>query len=206
MSKLAILGHGSVGKALAKRFAAVGGHQILIGSRSPAGKNGPEGVRITSVEEACRASDVLFLAVPAEVAVETLAGCEVDGKIVIDCTNPLKWLGRPVWDPPAAGSMAQALAEAFPGARVVKGFSTFGAAFHEDPDLCGEAVDVHLAGDDEAAKTEVADLARAAGFHPVDVGPLDNAGLLESLAILWIQLAGPGGVGRDFAFQIRRRG
>jgi hypothetical protein len=40
------------------------------------------------------------------------------------------------------------------------------------------------------------------GFHAVDAGPLRNAGALENMAVLWIQLAMSGGAGRHFAFQI----
>jgi hypothetical protein len=48
-------------------------------------------------------------------------------------------------------------------------------------------------------------LAKAIGFDPVDAGPLENARLLEPMAMMWIWLAVRGGQGRDFAFQIVKR-
>ena len=36
-----------------------------------------------------------------------------------------------------------------------------------------------------------------------DVGPLRNAAVLENLAVLWIQLATAGGLGRQFAFRAK---
>ena len=44
-----------------------------------------------------------------------------------------------------------------------------------------------------------------AGFNPVDVGPLRNARWLESLAMLWIDLAINQGWGSDHAFKLLRR-
>ncbi len=62
-----------------------------------------------------------------------------------------------------------------------------------------------MAGDDRHARSEVMALATRMGFRPRDAGPLRNAGLLESLAVLWIHLATVGGVGREFGFRIEGR-
>ena len=48
-------------------------------------------------------------------------------------------------------------------------------------------------------------IATKAGFTPIDVGPLRNAALLESLAVLWIHLAMKGGQGRHVAFKLLER-
>ena len=93
-----------------------------------------------------------------------------------------------------------------PGARVVKGFNTFGAEIHLDPSLGGTVADVFLAGDDAEAKKAVAAVAEAAGFTPVDSGPLRNAAVLENLAILWIHLALREGHGRNWSFKKLARG
>jgi hypothetical protein len=122
------------------------------------------------------------------------------GKVIVDCTNPMRWEDGPVWAPPTEGSNAAAIAAAAPGARVVKGFNIFGADFHANPTLAAGPVDVQLAGDAEA-RVEVAAIARAAGFEPVDAGPLRNAAVLENLAMLWIHLAMVGGHGRQVGFQ-----
>lgn len=205
---IGIIGYGNVGRALGGRLSREVG-PVSIGVRDPASprhETGADAIRVASVAETCDDSDVIFLAVPAEEAVASLRGAGIAGRIVVDCTNPLKWIGRPVWDPPGSGSMTAELAHTYPEARWMKGFATFGSAFHADPDLHGEGVDVHLAGDDEDAKRIVSAIAESAGFHPVDAGPLENAALLEAMAILWIHLARPeGGFGKNFAFQIRRR-
>jgi predicted dinucleotide-binding enzyme len=62
--------------------------------------------------------------------------------------------------------------------------------------------DALLAGDDERAKRTAMDLAGRMGLHAVDAGALRNAGALENIAVLWIQLAMSGGAERHFAFQI----
>ena len=132
---------------------------------------------------------------------------DLRGKVLVDCTNPLSFKGPSIYAPPPEGSVAQAIAKAVPGLRVVKGFNVFGAEWHLDPRLpSGEGIDVYLAGDDADAKETVAAIARRAGFVPVDVGPLEHASLVESVAGLWVYLAFKAGKGRNFAFKTVTRG
>jgi NADPH-dependent F420 reductase len=210
---LAIIGTGNVGKALGIRLAGAG-HPIRFGVR--AGKDGSELLdQVTSVSgraelaspsEAAAAAELVFLAVPANAAVEAARALNLGpGKILVDCTNPVRWEAGPVWTPPTAGSVSAALAEALPDVRVIKAFNGFGAEFHADPHLRDASVDVFMAGDDKPAKDQLARIVRNAGFAPVDAGPLRNAALLENLAVLWIHLATVGGHGRQFAFKLLER-
>ena len=208
MSGVAVLGVGAVGAALGQRLTEVG-RDVVFGirpGRDVAALLASCGGRATAapLAEACARAAVVFVALPAEDAVAALTDAPLADRVVVDCTNPVDWRGAPVWAPPPAGSMTAELAAAHPRARLVKGFATFGASFHRDPQLAGRGVDVHLAGDDEAAKQTVAEIARTAGFTPLDCGPLRNAALLENLAVLWIHLARHGR-GRDFAFQAVQR-
>jgi predicted dinucleotide-binding enzyme len=200
-TRIAIIGAGNVGSALAGRFAAAG-YPVEVGVRSDkADIEQPTG---TPAEVAGRAA-VIFLAVPGTAAVAAVRDLgEVAGKVIVDCTNPLRWDDGPVWAPPAEGSNAAAIAAAAPGALVVKGFNTFGAELHANPALAAGPVDVQLAGDAEA-RAEVAAIARAAGFEPIDAGPLRNAAVLENLAMLWIHLAMVGGHGRQVGFKLLGR-
>ena len=59
-----------------------------------------------------------------------------------------------------------------------------------------------VAGDDSAKKRIVLELVAELGFESVDAGPLLAARLLESLAMLWIELAMKRGHSRDFAFAL----
>ena len=104
--------------------------------------------------------EVVFVAVGSEQAEDVVREAGgLPGRIVVDCTNPVAWhpLEGAIWAPPAAGSVAEALAAAFPTARLVKGFCTFSARFHRSARVAGRPVDVPLAGDDgenpEAAQT-----------------------------------------------------
>ena len=118
--------------------------------------------------EAAAWADVVFMAVPGSVAVEvagSLAGT-LKGKVVVDCNNPLVWKDGPVWSPPPEGSLAAAIAKAAPGARVIKGFNTFGAEFHKEPGRAGVPADVFLAGDDAEAKKLVMDIRDEGRFPP----------------------------------------
>ncbi|WP_375768879.1 NAD(P)-binding domain-containing protein [Archangium gephyra] len=211
-SKIAIIGAGNVGTSLGINLARHG-YPLRFGVREGADVKEVlakcEGrAEASSVSAAAQWADVIFLAVPAAAAEEAVRALgEVKGKVLVDCTNPVAWGNDgPRLAPTPQGSVAAALAQAFPGLRVVKGFSTFGAEFHLDPRVGDTSVDVQLAGDDAEAKALVSAIATKAGFTPIDVGPLRNAALLESLAVLWIHLAMKGGQGRHVAFKLLKRG
>ncbi len=209
MTRIGIIGTGNVGGALGVRLARAG-YSVIFGSRkdvSPLVAEAGESATQASQEQAAKDADVVFLAVPGNVALEvarTLAPALV-GKVVVDCNNPLRWEAGPVWTPPKEGSLAAAIAAVAPGARVVKAFNGFGAEFHANPSIAGTSADVYVAGDDPDAKKLVSEIATKGGFTAIDAGPLRNAAVLENVAILWIHLAMVGGQGRDVAFKLLRR-
>ena len=119
---------------------------------------------------------------------------QLDGKIVVDITNPI--------DPEAfeplkidAGSVAQEIAAKVPGARVVKAFNTTFASTLTQGQVAGQPLDVFIASDDDGAKAVVAQLARDGGLRPVDAGPLARAHELEALGFLHMVLQEPLGTG-----------
>jgi len=210
-TRIAVIGAGNVGGSLGARFSKVG-FPVQFGVRDAKGTSEllarcAADASTASPAEAAVWAEVVFLAVPAAAALEVASSLakQLEGKVVVDCNNPLTWKDGPVWNPPAEGSLAAAIAKAAPGARVVKGFNTFGAEFHADPSTGGAPATVYLAGDDAEAKQRVGELATTAGFATVDSGPLRNAAVLENLAMLWIHLATVGGQGRNFVFNMQRR-
>jgi len=209
---IAIIGAGNVGRALGATLAKTG-KTIVYGVRNAEAAAESiahiPGATATDAKVAAQSSDMIFLTVPAAVApalVPTLG--PVQGKVLVDCSNPVSWDQGPVWSPPTEGSVAQAIKKACPDALVVKALNTFGAEFHGAPTYEGpageESVDVPMAGD-EAAKARLTEVLTTAGFAPVDAGPLRNASVLENHAILWIHLATVGGQGRSFVFNRRAR-
>src|SRR5262249_204109 len=135
---------------------------------------------------------------------EVLQSLDLKGKIVLDAMNPLlPNLAGLATDGKTSG--AEQVAQWARGASVVKVFNTTGANNMADPIYGGEATVMFYCGDDAAAKDVARRLASELGFEAIDAGPLKNAGLLESWAMLWIWLAYPGGQGREFAFRIARR-
>jgi predicted dinucleotide-binding enzyme len=214
-TKVAIIGTGNVGAALGRRLAS-SGCEVWFGARADKDLSAVLG-EITQAggtahaalpEVAAAQAQMLFLAVPdaAAVSAATSLGSLV-GKILVDCTNPVRWgSGGPIWAPPSEGSIAQALAVALPGCKIVKAFNGFGAEFHLNPELPGGVgVTVFMASDDADAKASVAQVATQAGFSPIDAGPLRNAALLENAAVLWIHLAIAGKRGRNIALQLVQR-
>jgi 8-hydroxy-5-deazaflavin:NADPH oxidoreductase len=210
-TKVAIIGAGNVGGGLGVCLSK-SGLAVKFGVRPEADVKALlaqcKDASASPSLEAAAWGDVVVLAVPGSAAVEVARSLarSLAGKVVVDCNNQLVWKEGPVWDPPPEGSLAAAIAKAAPGARVVKGFNTFGAEFHKEPGRAGVAANVFLAGDDAEAKKVVMSVATQGGFRPVDAGPLRNASVLENVAMLWIHLATVGGHGRDFTFVMQSRG
>lgn len=209
--KIGIIGAGSVGGTLGRGWAATG-HEVLFGVRDPAKGQVRErvsqagsGTRAGSVAEAGAFGEVVVLATPWGAARSALgAAGGLAGKVLVDCTNPLKpdLSGLAVEPCRSGGEMVAAWA---PGARVVKAFNTTGAENMADPRYREGRLTMLLAGDDDDAKATVATLAEELGFEAVDAGDLSAARLLEPLALLWIQLAYGQGLGRSFGFRLVRR-
>jgi predicted dinucleotide-binding enzyme len=208
---IAIIGTGSVGSALARGWVKQG-HSVILGGRDPGStKLRPllselgASAGATSVAEAVRHGEAVALATPWDATLEIVRGAgELGGKVVIDTTNPLApGLGGLTVGP--TSSAAEEIARAAPGARVVKCFNTTGANNYLAPRYAEGAATMFYCGDDAQAKATVKRLGEDLGFDMVDAGPLAQARLLEPLALLWITLAYPGGMGREIAFRLMRR-
>ncbi len=209
--KIGIIGSGNVGSALGERWAAAG-HDIRFGVRNTAKpelvallKNIGARASAGSVGEAAAFGEVIVLTTPwngTQTAIES-AGT-VAGKIIVDCTNPLKedLSGLSVG---LNTSGAEQVAQWAKAARVVKCFNSTGAENMTNPRFGSDRAVMFLAGDDEAAKATVSKLGEDLGFEMVDAGGLEIARLLEPVAMLWVHLAFRRGLGRNFAFKLLRR-
>jgi predicted dinucleotide-binding enzyme len=151
------------------------------------------------------ASDVLLLATPWPATLETIgAAGPLDGKILIDATNPL----LPDFSALEYGtttSGAEQVAARAAGASVVKAFNTIGFNVMADPAFGERQAALFYCGDDARAKQVVHQLAGELGFAAHDAGPLKQARNLEPFAFLWISLALTQGYGREIAFDLMRR-
>jgi len=187
---VAIIGAGNVGGALARGLTRAG-HTVSISSanKETAGAVAAEtGARAaTTNREAVEGAEVVVLAVPhgaAKDVVDELAEA-LDDKVVVDATNQLNadYSSLARWDVSGAEQIQQRTR-----GRVVKAFNTVFASVMSTGAVDGVQLDAFIAGDDEAANRTVADLARSVGFHPIDVGGLEKARVLEGMALMNIGL------------------
>ena len=188
----AIIGFGNIGQALAKAFARSGIEVSVATTRDPesfasaAAAIGPTIIPKT-LAEAVKA-DIVFLAVRFESHKEVGKALPTwKGKTIVDVTNaygvPLEQLG-------GQPSSAKVVAQAFAGARLVKGFNHLVAAvLAQDPAVHGGKRVVFLASDDDATASEIGALAENLGFSPIKLGGLSEGGLLvQARGNSWGQL------------------
>jgi 8-hydroxy-5-deazaflavin:NADPH oxidoreductase len=193
MLKIAIIGKGNVGKALAEGLRRAG-NEVRFGSRDPQ----------ESPRDAAIWADAVILAVPwsAHAAVTKTLGSALDGKAVVDVSNVL----TPSFEL-ALGfttSGAEELQKQMPGAKVVKAFNTMFAQNMSIGKLRGERLTVLVAGDDPDSKNIVRKLAEGIGFDSVDAGPLKSARYLEPLGMLNITLGYMLKMGTEIGFRLVR--
>jgi len=175
-----IIGFGNIGRALAMAFSRKGIEVSVATTRDPesfaadAAAIGPKVIAKT-LAEAVKA-DIIFLAVRFESHPDVAKALPTwQGKTIVDVTNaygvpPEKLGGQP---------SAQFVAQAFSGAKLVKGFNHLGAAvLDQDPAVHGGRRVVFLASDDDDAAAEIRVLAENLGFAPIKLGGLSEGGLL----------------------------
>jgi predicted dinucleotide-binding enzyme len=188
----AIVGFGKIGQALAKAFARKGIEVSVATTRDPesfasaAAAIGPT-IIPKKLAEAVKA-DIVFLAVRVESHRDVAKVLPTwKGKTIIDVTNAY---GVPLEQLEGQPSSAKVVAQAFTGARLVKGFNhLIAAVLDQDPAVHGGRRVVFLASDDEGAAAEVGALAENLGFSPIKLGGLSEGGLLvQARGNCWGQL------------------
>jgi NADPH-dependent F420 reductase len=201
MSSVSILGSGNMARGIATR-ALAGDNSVQILDRDPdkaAALAGELTGQVTSGRLGDPISgDIVVLAVPypAAAPLVTQYGDQLDGKVLVDITNPVDFATFDSLVTPADSSAAEEIAKAAPaGARVVKAFNTTFAATLVAGHVAGQPLDLLIAGDDDDAKAAVARLAEAGGLRPVDAGPLRRARQLEHAGFLHMTLQQPLGTG-----------
>ena len=207
---IAVIGTGSVGSALGPEFATQG-HTIVYGSRNPESARVLElvertghGARAVPQAEAVAGANIVVLAVPGMLVDEiTRSLGDLNGKIIIDPTNPLVMRDDEKLGIGIDGSNGEIIQAAAPKAHVVKAFNTLNWRVMIDPAATGGPVSIPLVGDNAQAKEKVSDLVRSLDLEPIDVGPLRNARHVEGLSVLLLNNLRDGGAAFEYHFRQR---
>lgn len=185
-------GTGKEGSGLAFRWAQAG-YDVIIGSRAleKAQQAALDLNRLlrTSVvrsainSEAAHEADIAVVTVPYSAHHDTLQAISafVQNKVVVDVTVPvIPPKVTVVSIPPGRTAAEEAQSILGPAVMVVSAFQNVSAHHLKERDHAVQC-DVLVAGDSEDAKNDVIALAEAAGLRGIDVGPLSNAIVAESL-------------------------
>ncbi|MDB5529955.1 MAG: hypothetical protein JWR51_3058 [Devosia sp.] len=197
--RFGVMGTGQVGSTIAGKLAALG-HDVMLGSREPDDEKARKlGLKIGTHAEAAKHGEWIVDAMPGEHAIESLRGCDIDGKILIDIGNYEFAVDQPIAIP-----LGEAIQAAFPKVRLVKTLNSVSAHLMVDPASLGAAHTVFIASNDAGAKAEVTDLLRSFGWqHILDLGDLTACRAMEQLVPMWIQLEKLYG-GPDFNLAVAR--
>lgn len=207
---IAVIGGGDFGLAMGHAIARTG-QSFCFGLRDPAALPGTTLALLKSctgaveVQAAIAAAELVILAIPYAAAAPLVqTRPDWGGKILVDCTNPLK-AGLAGLEVGHSTSAAEEIARSAVGARVVKAFSTLSAYVLEHPTFGTGRAFMPVCGDDAEARARVIELGRLMGFDVVDIGPLAHARYIEPFAMLGIQLAVQRRYGHGFALGVLQR-
>ena len=218
--KIAVMGTGPVGQALAGKLSELG-HQVTVGTRDPEetlARTEPDYMGNPPFKAWMDAHPQVGLATPAEAAGEaelvvnatngagSLAMLEaageqnLAGKVLVDVANPLDFSQGL---PPSlfvsnTDSLGEQIQRRLPETRVVKALNTMNCEVMVDPSKVPGEHDVFLCGEDEAAKQQVTELLRSFGWRAErirDLGAISSARGTEMYLPLWLRLWGAVGTG-----------
>jgi predicted dinucleotide-binding enzyme len=224
--KIAVLGTGMVGQALAGRLSELG-HDVTVGTRdveATLGRTEPDylgnppfavwqdghpQVGLKTATDAAAEAELIVNATNGEgsIAMLELAGEEnFAGKVLIDIANPLDFSqGRPPFlFVSNTDSLGEQIQRHFPQTRVVKALNTMNCQVMVDPSRVPGEHDVFVCGEDADAKRQVAELLESFGWPAArirDLGGISSARGTEMYVALWLRLWGAVGTG-DFNIAI----
>jgi predicted dinucleotide-binding enzyme len=203
--KIAVLGTGMVGNAIATKLVNVG-HQIMMGSRTANSDAGQEWLRgvggkaqVGTFADAATFGEIIFdctNGANALTALRSAGANNLRGKILIQVGNPLDFSkGMPpsltVCNTDSLGEQTQ---REFPDVRVVKALNTMNCEIMIAPSRVPGDHDLFICGNDAAAKREgAALLSEWFGWSPaniIDLGDITNSRGTEMFLPLWVRLWG----------------
>ena len=204
--KIAIIGTGNVGGALATKWSK-SENTVFLGVQDLANFKGKNlldnpNTSVHSIEEAVSKAELILLATPATSAIEVTKSLgDTTGKIIIDAMNIV--MGR---GPVGFNNTADAILANTKTKDVVKCFNTTGFNNMENPVYGNTSLDLFMAGDSEKGKAATKQLGLDAGFAECySIGGNDKFQLMEQFAFFWINLAMMQGQGRDIGFKLLKR-
>lgn len=223
--KVGILGSGVVGQTIGAKLVERG-EDVVLGTRTPAELDDKRGMgpplsqwltrvgnkaRVATFAEAATHGEIVINATSGMGALEALelaGAASLDGKILMDVSNPLDFSSGM---PPSLSvcntdSLGEQIQRAFPNARVVKTLNTINANVMVNPLLvAGGDHDVFVSGDDADARARVSELLKSwFGWRSViDLGDITTARGTEMMLPVWVRLWGALGTPM-FNFKISR--
>jgi predicted dinucleotide-binding enzyme len=187
-----------MGRALGTAFLKEG-HSVMLGTRDQSKesvvkwKNENAGALTGRFESAAAFGEIVVLSTAGAIANQVMLAAGLDnlrGKVVIDTTNPISHSKPPVnavlqFFTEANTSLMATLQKTAPDARLVKCFNSVGSGFVYKPVFPGGTPSMFICGNDADAKETVTGILTAFGWETEDMGKVESAGTIESLAILW---------------------
>jgi predicted dinucleotide-binding enzyme len=194
--KIAVIGAGNIGNTLGKKWSK-SDHTVYYGVREPNhGKYAHlnESGQVVSIEGALDLTRVVLLAIPGDAVTEFMEEHTVliNNKLIIDATNNIH-----------GGQMnnLEVLYEKTGNTQLVRAFSTLGWENFENPVVNGQQVDLFYCGH-SGARAIVEKLITDVGLHPVYLGPLEKAELVDGLTKVWFELVFEQGHKRRMMFKM----
>ena len=208
-----IVGSGNMGRGIGTRLVS-GGHNVTVMDRDPQKAKTLAGELTGKARKGAKAegvalnspikNEIVILAIPFGATSEVIErlGKQLDGKIIIDITNPLNATYSGLAVAPGT-SGAEEIAKMLPADTVVlKAFNTTFAKTLVSGKVDDKPLDVFIAGDAQEPKQKVSQLIEDSGLRPIDAGALERARQLEAMGFLGIALQQELGTGFQSAWKI----
>ncbi len=191
--KLAFIGIGNVGFAIANNLQKKG-HDIIIANNDENSETVKKALEqnpnfsAKKIQEAIDEAEIVFLATPFNANEEILRTLQFNGKVLIDCTNPVGLGISHGLKSEISGS--EKVQEWAPDAKVVKAFTIYGFENFIDSSYPNYNVKpvMMIAGNTIEAKNNVSKINADLGYETLDTGGLDQALHLEHMTLLWVKM------------------
>jgi predicted dinucleotide-binding enzyme len=204
--KMAVFGTGMVGDTIGSRLVELG-HQVMMGSRTASNEKAMAFVakHATSSSagtfaEAAAFGELIFNCTKGDGSIEalTLAGPVINGKVLIDVSNPLDFSkGAPpslISSLSNTNSLGEEIQKTFPKLKVVKTLNTMWCGLMVNPDMIGGGDHTNfVSGNDAEAKATVKRLLNEFGWkneNLLDLGDITNARGTEAVLPIWLRVWG----------------